>query len=106
MITYDWNCKTVDVYPQEEGETNVVYNVHWVVSGTKEDYSATNIGTQIVTLNPETEFIPFDELTNEVVVDWTKEAMGEEQVEAIEGSIASQIDELENPTSVTMTIED
>jgi len=106
MITYDWNCKTVDVYPQEEGETNVVYNVHWIVSGTKEDYSATNIGTQIVTLNPETEFIPFDELTNEVVVDWTKEAMGEEQVEAIEGSIASQIDELENPTSVTMTIED
>ena len=106
MITYDWNCKTVDVYPQEEGETNVVYNVHWVVSGTKEDYLATNIGTQIVTLNPETEFIPFDELTNEVVVDWTKKAMGEEQVEAIEGSIASQIDELENPTSVTMTIED
>jgi shikimate kinase len=106
MITYDWNCKTVDVYPQEEGETNVVYNVHWRVTGVKEDYSATNIGTQIVTLNPETEFIPFDELTNEVVVGWTKEAMSEEQVEAIEGSIASQIDELENPASVTMTIED
>lgn len=106
MITYDWNCKTVDVHPQEEGETNVVYNVHWVVNGTKEDYSVTSIGTQIVTLNPETEFIPFDELTNEIIVDWTKEAMGEEQVEAIEGSIASQIDELENPTSVTMTIED
>jgi hypothetical protein len=106
MITYDWNCKTVDVHPQEEGETNVVYNVHWIVSGIKEDYSATNIGTQVVTLNPETEFIPFDELTNEIIVDWTKEAMGEEQVEAIEGSIASQIDELENPTSITMTIED
>ena len=106
MITYDWNCKTVDVYPQEEGETNVVYNVHWRVTGVKEDYSATNIGTQIVTLNPETEFIPFDELTNEVVAGWTKEAMSEEQVEAIECSIASQIDELENPASVTMTIED
>lgn len=105
MITYDWNCKTVDVHPQEEGETNVVYNVHWRVNGTKEDYSAANIGTQIVTLNPEAEFIPFDELTNEIIVDWTKEAMGEEQVEAIEGSIASQIAELENPTSITMTIE-
>jgi hypothetical protein len=30
MITYDWNCKTVDVHPQEEGKTNVVYNVHWI----------------------------------------------------------------------------
>ena len=106
MITYDWNCKTVDVHPQAEGETNVVYNVHWIVTGTKEDYSARSIRTQIVAVDPETEFIPFDELTNEIVVDWTKDAMGEEQVQAIEDGIASQINELENPTSVTMTIGD
>jgi hypothetical protein len=104
MITYDWNCKTVDVHPQEEGETDVVYNVHWIVTGTKEDYSATSIGTQVVPLDPETPFIPFDELTNEVVVGWTKNAMGEEQVQSIEDGIASQIAELENPTSITMTI--
>ena len=106
MITYDWNCKTVDVHPQEEGETNVVYNVHWIVTGTKEEYTANNIGTQIVTVDPEAPFIPFEDLTNEIVVGWTKEAIGEEQVQAIEDSIASQIAELENPTSVTMTIED
>jgi hypothetical protein len=105
-MTYDWNCKTVDVHPQEEGETNVVYNVHWIVTGTEEDYSATNIGTQIVALNSEADFIPFEDLTNEIIVGWTKEAMGEEQVQAIEDSIASQIAELENPTSVTMTIGD
>ena len=111
MITYDWNCKTVDVHPQEEGETDVVYNVHWIVTGTSDQldpqgnaYSVTNIGTQVVPLNPETPFIPFNELTNEVVVEWTKDAMGEEQVQSIEDSIASQIAELENPTSITMTI--
>jgi len=106
MITYDWNCKTVDVHPQKEGETNVVYNVHWIVTGTKEDYSATSIGAQAVLLDPETPFIPFDELTNEIIVGWTKDAMGEEHVQAIKDSIASQISELENPTSVTMIIED
>jgi hypothetical protein len=111
MITYDWNCKTVDVHPQEEGETDVVYNVHWIVTGTSDQldpqgnaYSSTNIGTQVVPLNPETPFVPFDELTNEIVVEWTKDAMGEEQVQSIEDSIASQIAEKENPTSVTMTI--
>ena len=111
MITYDWNCKTVDVHPQEEGETDVVYNVHWIVTGTSDQldpqgnaYSSTNIGTQVVPLNPETPFVPFDELTNEIVVEWTKDAMGEEQVQSIEDSIASQIAELENPTSITMTI--
>ena len=106
MITYDWNCKTVDVYPQAEGETNVVYNVHWIVTGTKEEYSATSIGTQIVAVDPETPFIPFEDLTNEIVVEWTKDAIGEEQVQAIEDSLQAQINELENPTSVTMTIGD
>ena len=104
MIAYDWNCKTVDVHPKEEGETDVVYNVHWIVTGVDGDYSATNIGTQVVPLNEGGTFIPFEDLTNDVVVDWTKEAMGEEQVTQIEAGIASEIEGKINPTSVTMTI--
>ena len=104
MITYDWNCKKVDVYLQKKGKTNVVYNVHWIVTGTKKDYSVNNIGTQIIKLDPETSFIPFDQLTNEIVIDWTKNAIGADKVQTIEDSIASKIAELENPTSVTMTI--
>ena len=104
MITYDWNCKTVDVHPQEKGQTDVVYNVHWIVTGVDEDYSATNIGTQIVSLSEGGAFIPFEDLTNEVVVGWTKKAMGEDQVNQIEAGIASQIEDQKNPVSVTMTI--
>lgn len=112
MITYDWNCKTVDIHPQAGGQTNVVYNVHWIVTGVSDkldsnlnNYSATNIGTQIVALDPEGGFIPFEDLTNEIIVGWTKDAIGEELVQGIEDSIASQIAEKENPTSVTVTIE-
>lgn len=105
MITYDWNCKTVDVYPQAEGETNVVYNVRWIVTGTEGDYTVSNIGTQVVPLDNATDFIPFENLTNEIITGWTKDAMGEDQVKAIEDGIASKIAELENPTSITMTIE-
>ena len=104
MITYDWNCKTVDVHPQEDEQTDVVYNVHWIVTGTDGDYSSNAIGTQIVPLSEGGAFIPFEDLTNEIVVEWTKEAMGEETVASIEASIASQIESLINPTSVTMTI--
>ena len=104
MATYDWNCKKVDIHPQEEGKTNVVYNVHWVVTGVDGDYSATNIGTQVVPLSEGGDFIPFEDLTNEIVVGWTKEAMGEETVASIETSIANQIQDLISPTSVTMII--
>jgi hypothetical protein len=62
------------------------------------------IGTQIVPLSEGGAFIPFEDLTNEIVVGWTKAAMGEDQVDQIETSIVSQIEALINPTSVTMTI--
>ena len=37
---------------------------------------------------------------------WVKAAMGEDEVDAIEAGLAATIAEKENPTSVTMTIED
>ena len=111
MITYDWNCQTVDARPLEDGEVDVVYNVHWRVTGTSDElkpdgtaYSIVNIGTQAVPWNPESTFIPFEDLTNEIVVEWTQAAMGEEQVTSIEANIASQIERLINPTSITLTI--
>ena len=110
---YNWNCKTVDVHPTEAGEKDVVYNVHWIVTGISDEldpegnaYQATTIGTQTVPLDPESEFIPFEDLTNEIVVDWTKDAMGAEQVTSIEAGIQQAIDLEINPTSVTMTIGD
>jgi hypothetical protein len=104
MITYNWNCKTVDVHPQEDEQTDVVYNVHWTVVGVNGDYSSSAIGTQTVSLSEGSAFIPFEDLTNEIVVGWTKEAMGEEGVAQVEASIAGIIESLITPTSVTMTI--
>ena len=111
MITYNWDCKTVDAYPQDGEYTDLVYNVHWIVTGVSDElnpegvaYSATSIGTQTLDVSDVTDFIPFEDLTNEQVVAWTKGAMGEEQVASIEASIQSQIDALITPTTVTLTI--
>ena len=104
MITYDWNCKTVDVVLQKEGLTDVVYNVHWIVTGTSDTYSSTSIGTQTVTLDESTPFIPFADLTNDIVVGWTKAAMGEEQVASIESGIADAIEKEINPVTATMQL--
>jgi hypothetical protein len=106
---YNWNCKTVDVYPSDGNLTDVVYNVHWSVTGSDESIppvQASTYGTQILNTSDITTFIPFDQLTNEGVVAWTKSAMGVEQVASIEANIANQIELLINPVSVTMTIKD
>jgi len=113
MVTYNWNCRTVDAYVEKDNEADVVYNVHWIVTGVSdiEDpnspstfYQSTSIGTQVLDISEITNFIPFNEVTNEEVVAWTQSAMGEEQVTSIEAGIASQIESLIHPTTVTLTV--
>ena len=111
MTTFNWNCRTVDVYPTDETYADVVYNVHWIVTGTSDQldpqdnpYTATSIGTQTLSTSDITDFIPFEDLTNEEVVAWTQAAMGEEQVTQIETNIDAQIENLITPTSITMYI--
>ena len=113
MTTYNWNCKTVDAYPLVGENADVVYNVHWRVTAVSDQvdpegsaYQASAIGTQVLDTEDITDFIPFDQLTNDQVVDWVKAAMGEERVSSLESSLQSQIDNLITPTSVTLTIAD
>jgi len=113
MVTYNWNCKTVDAYPSVGENTNIVYNVHWRVTAVSDQvdsegnaFKASAIGTQVLNTEDITEFTPFDQLTNDQVVQWVKESMGEENVNNLESSLQSQIDNLVTPTSVTLTIGD
>ena len=109
--TYTWDCKTVDVYPTNQEETDVVYNVHWIVTGTSDEldpqgvaYSSGSIGTQTLSVDDITDFIPFADLTNADCVAWTQATMGTEQVTGIEAGIEAAIVQLITPTSVTMVI--
>jgi len=108
MNTYTWDCNTVDVYPTHESLTDVVYNVHWRLTGTDDTdtYSATVIGTEMLsieTIQPEG-FIPVADLTNAQVTSWVEEQMGVDRVAELKASVDSQIASLITPTSVTMHI--
>jgi hypothetical protein len=108
---YTWDCKTVDVYPTEGANTDVVYNVHWRLTGTSDQldpagnaYSVTNIGTEMIDTSDITNFIPIEDVTNAEVTAWVEASMGADQVTALEASIQSAIDLLITPTSITMQI--
>ena len=45
MTTYNWNCKTVDCYPEQNNEADVVYNVHWIVTGVSDQVDPKGILT-------------------------------------------------------------
>jgi len=111
--TYSWDCRTVDAYPthtDEAGntESQVVYNVHWRVTGLDETetHSATSIGTQTLETADLSGFTAFDSVTHENMVTWTKAALSAERVTELEASLDSQLAELAAPSSVTLTIAD
>ncbi len=107
--TYSWNCRTVDAYPTHTDENSVtesqvVYNVHWRVTGSDETNSATVIGTQTIETADLSTFTAFEDVTHDDMIAWTKAAMGAERVSELEASLDSQLEALATPTSVTLTI--
>lgn len=107
--TYTWNCRTVDAYPthtdeNDVTESQVVYNVHYRVTGSDETNSATVIGTQTLETSDLSGFTAFDSVTHEDMIAWTKAALGADRVAEFESNLDAQIAELASPSSVTLTI--
>jgi len=109
--TYTWDCKTVDVYPNHDSHSDVVYNVHWRLNAESDqqdsegnNYSASVYGTHSVNADDISNFIPFADLTNDTVTGWVTTGMGEDEVQSLKDGLDSNIDSQINPTSVTKTI--
>lgn len=99
--TYTWAVNSLNCLPSEDGQTNIVSMVHWAVNGTNGTYTASIYGTQPLSYISGTPFISYDELTQDIVIGWTKDAMGVEQVASIEQNLDNQIANLANPPIVT-----
>ena len=100
-ITNTWSVVQMDAYPEADGETDVVFNVHWTLTGVDGEYTGSVYGSQAVSLDPEAPFIPYADLTEAQVIAWVQDAMGAEQVAAYEANVAQQIANQINPPVVT-----
>lgn len=111
-ITYEWNVKKVDVYPSREGQSNVIYNVHWRLTAMDSEldaegyplYVASVFGAQKLDTSDLSNFTNFDSVTSSQVQGWVEFAMGDEELQSLKDGLDAQIDELKNPTSVTKTL--
>ena len=90
---------------QMERQTSdgLVTTVHWRANATEtvggKDYSADSYGS--IGLTAGSAMIPFADLTEEVVIDWVKDSLGEEQVTSIESGLTAQIASQKAPVSVS-----
>ena len=100
-ITNTWSVVQMDAYPEYEGETDVVFTVHWTLNGTEDEYAGSVYGSVGLTLDPEATYIPYADLTEVQVIGWVQDALGEEAVTGYAANVAQQIANQINPPVVT-----
>jgi hypothetical protein len=100
-VTYNWNVVQMDAYPEKDDEQDVVFTVHWDLTGTDDTYNGRVYGSVGVAIDPDQPFTPYEDLTLEQVIGWVKDALGEDQVASYEENVAQQIENQINPPVVT-----
>lgn len=100
-ITNTWSVVQMDAYPELDGETDVVFSVHWTLSATDGTYVGGVYGSVGVTLDEGSAFTPYADLTQEQVVGWVQDTLGAAQVAAYEANVAQQIADQINPPVVS-----
>ena len=99
---YNWTISQLDCVPQEDGLTDVVVVAHWQCAGTSGEYSAQVYGTCSFTLDRTKDFIAYDSLTLQEVLDWCW-ASGVDK-DATQANIDTQIANLINPPVVILPL--
>lgn len=100
-ITYSW--KVTNLYTKNDGDLeNAVIQVYWLKIGVNEDGVEGSCPGEskfnIAEIAPE-QFVPFDELTEEIVIGWIETTINEAYHAGINEQIQKMIDDKVNPTS-------
>ena len=114
-INYTWNVNTVDV-KEINGNTDTVFNVHWVLTATDDTnndaegkpQTATASSTVVLDTSSISNFIPFEDLTVTKVQSWVETALNkvnENEVQTQKDSIALAIENIINPPFQTKTLD-
>ena len=96
--TFTWAIANLE----RETSDGFVFTGHYTVSAADgQAYTAGAYGS--IGFERPDNLIPFDDLTEDMVVGWVKEKLGEEQVEQVEQALQSQIDEKRSPSKASGT---
>ena len=95
-IAYAWKIERLDCYPSLDAFENVVTDVHWRLFASGGGCQATRYGTVSLDVGGlETDFTPFEQLTEAQVVGWVKASL---DAAAHEAALARDIaDQLSPP---------
>jgi hypothetical protein len=97
-ITYTWTATSLIGYPVIDGETDVVTRAcYTVLADDGEGHTADYSNFALTPLDPSVPFIPFADLTNDIIIGWVQYNIGPDLIAAIQGSLAIQVERQIDP---------
>jgi hypothetical protein len=100
-ITYRWDIVSVSCVPSANSLKNVVSEIHWQLFANDETNTANVYGAVGVEGVDPDNFINYEDLTKEQIIEWAELAIGEDKIEIHKSALASQLSALSNPQKVS-----
>ena len=108
-ISYSWTIQRLsyEIGPDSEGHSDVVFSVDWLLTASDEEdppHEALWSGLAKVTWDEGDDWIPYEDLTEAVVVGWVEEDIGESELTDMKSKLDAQIAEQVTPTHKTSRV--
>ena len=101
MPAYTLKVTSLEAYPAEASLTNVVFCVNWALDATDGTFSTCMSGSTDVPAPDAASFIPFDQLTEAVVLGWVRAYTPQAKFDDCERQMADWLVAQHSPTVVT-----
>ena len=89
---------TVDaMYTLQTPDPNYVVNAIWTLTGVDGEFTASIGGNTVFDSNQSSTFIPYNELTQDIVIGWVQANLGEQGIANYEANVNGQIASKQNP---------
>lgn len=99
MINYTWKITALWTKPVN-GQQDYVVNAGYDVIGVDGEYTSSLANTAQFSTENVSSFVPYADLTEDIVIGWITEELGVDRIVSIEKCIEGQIESQKNPPVV------
>ena len=85
------------MYTVQQPDPNYVVNVIWTLTGVDGEYTASIQGNTVFDSQQADPFIPYQDLTQDIVIGWVQNNLGPDGIANYEANVQGQINSMINP---------
>ena len=98
---YDWSIISMECYASHEEYSNVVFNVKWKLIANDGSNKSAIAGSQDILFNSSDVFVQYNDLTENQVIDWVQNTLGNDKIKSIIDSLDAHLADLASPKVIS-----